>query len=123
MPDYLPVAVALARKCNWGLTWPGGEVKSWLLRNLISEFPISEFSWESFCRDAQMRWGRIGGDVTARAKLQFRFEAFNFFNRVNFGIPDLQVFDRTGRQIPTAGRITSTIGTARQIQLGLKLSF
>lgn len=55
--------------------------------------------------------------------LQFRFEAFNLTNRVNYGIPRLNLFDSQGRLQGTAGQITSTTGTSRQIQLGLKLVF
>ncbi|MGH9784759.1 MAG: TonB-dependent receptor domain-containing protein, partial [Terriglobia bacterium] len=53
--------------------------------------------------------------------LQFRFEAYNLTNRVNFyfptGIGSGTVF-RSG-----AGRITRTDTTARQLQMGLKLIF
>ena len=61
--------------------------------------------------------------ITERANLQFRFEAFNFFNRVNFGFPALSLFHNRGNRLPTAGRIDSTSTTARQIQFGLKLIF
>jgi hypothetical protein len=62
-------------------------------------------------------------DLTEAANLQFRLEAFNLFNRPNFGTPSRNVFDNQANPDPTAGRITSTRGTARQIQLGLKLTF
>jgi hypothetical protein len=54
---------------------------------------------------------------------QFRFEIFNVFNRVNFGPPDLVVFDSRGRPNATFGRITTTANPARQIQLGLRVTF
>jgi hypothetical protein len=52
--------------------------------------------------------------------LQFRAEFFNILNRANFNSPNAVVFTPTGVS-PTAGLITSTSTTARQIQFGLKL--
>jgi hypothetical protein len=52
--------------------------------------------------------------------LQFRFEFFNLLNRANFNVPNAVVFTPTGVS-PTAGVITSTATTSRQIQLGAKL--
>ena len=54
---------------------------------------------------------------------QFRLEAFNAFNRVNLGLPDATIFNAGGVRNPTAGRITRTSTPARQVQLGVKLSF
>ena len=60
-------------------------------------------------------------------KLQVRADAFNIFNRVNLGGPDRNAFtfgNNTGFVAsPTAGEITRTTGTARQIQLGLRFTF
>jgi hypothetical protein len=61
--------------------------------------------------------------VTESAHLQMRFESFNLFNRPNFGNPSRNLFDGQGRPIATAGRITDTKTSARQIQLGMKLVF
>lgn len=64
--------------------------------------------------------------VRERLSLQFRAEIFNLLNRANFNTPNLIVFtpptatNPTGRS-GTAGAITSTSTTARQIQFGLKL--
>jgi hypothetical protein len=54
---------------------------------------------------------------------QFRAEFFNILNRANFSSPtqNLAVFDRTAFRVPSAGLITSTQTTSRQIQLALKL--
>jgi hypothetical protein len=56
------------------------------------------------------------------ADLQFRAEMFNLFNRANFGAPSLATFSR-GRASGSFGRITTTTGTSRQIQLALKIVF
>ena len=58
-----------------------------------------------------------------RYQAQFRFEAFNAFNWVNFGLPDATIFTSAGVRNPTAGRIRSTSTPARQIQLGFKFLF
>ncbi len=60
--------------------------------------------------------------LSERVRLQFRAEAFNIFNRANFGTPNAVVFSSaTSVPAPTAGVITSTATTSRQIQFGLKL--
>jgi hypothetical protein len=57
-----------------------------------------------------------------RTHLQFRAELFNILNHPNFNTPNAVVFTPTGVS-PTAGLITSTSTTSRQIQFGLKLLF
>jgi hypothetical protein len=52
--------------------------------------------------------------------LQFRAEIFNLLNRANFNQPNAVVFTPSGVS-PTAGVITSTTTTSRQVQFGLKL--
>jgi hypothetical protein len=61
-------------------------------------------------------------DTTIRERLtvQFRAEIFNLLNRANFNTPNLIVFTPTGLS-GTAGAITSTSTTSRQVQFGLKL--
>jgi hypothetical protein len=57
-----------------------------------------------------------------RWSLQFRSEFFNLFNHTNFNVPNAVVFaSATGGPSPTAGVITATSTTSRQIQFGLKL--
>jgi Carboxypeptidase regulatory-like domain/TonB-dependent Receptor Plug Domain len=52
--------------------------------------------------------------------LQFRGELFNLLNRANFNTPNLIVFTPSGLS-GTAGAITSTATTSRQVQFALKL--
>jgi len=61
--------------------------------------------------------------ITEQFRVQFRAELFNALNRPNFGVPGGAVFDSRGRGSSSAGRITSTTGSARQIQFGLKFLF
>src|SRR5262249_44230350 len=60
--------------------------------------------------------------ITENTSLQFRAELFNILNRYNYGPPNTTVF--SGAAIsPSAGLITTTATTPRQIQFGLKLIF
>jgi hypothetical protein len=59
----------------------------------------------------------------SRYTTQFRLEAFNAFNWVNFGLPDATIFTANGVRNPTAGQIRNTSTPARQIQIGLKFLF
>ena len=62
--------------------------------------------------------------LSERVGLQFRAEFFNAFNRTNFNTPNPVVYtSATSGPSPTAGVITSTSTTSRQIQFGLKLLF
>jgi hypothetical protein len=64
--------------------------------------------------------------IRERLSVQFRAEIFNSLDRANFNTPNLIVFtpptaaNHTGLS-GTAGAITSTSTTARQVQFGLKL--
>lgn len=55
-----------------------------------------------------------------RMKLQLRAEFFNILNHSNFNTPNLVVFTPSGVS-PTAGVITSTSTTSRQLQFAAKL--
>jgi hypothetical protein len=62
--------------------------------------------------------------LTERVSLQFRSEFFNILNHTNFNSPNPIVFTAAaGGPSPTAGVITSTTTTSRQIQFGLKLQW
>jgi hypothetical protein len=73
-------------------------------------------------KNNRLRWlGESGG-------LQFRAEAFNLLNRPNFALnpPGLQVFSGTAGNVPNSsfGIVRPpTVTSARQIQLGLRLTF
>jgi hypothetical protein len=51
------------------------------------------------------------------ARLQFRAEFFNLFNHPQFDLPNSSIGS------PSAGRISSTVGTPRDIQFSLRVSF
>ena len=70
----------------------------------------------------QFPWTKLG----PAGHVELRVEAFNVFNRANFGIPSLQAFAglADGEQpLATLGRIRQTVTSARQIQLGLRVQF
>src|SRR6266853_1399376 len=58
--------------------------------------------------------------IRERLNLQFRAEIFNLLNRANYNQPNAIVFTPSGVS-PTAGVITSTSTSSRQVQFGLKL--
>jgi hypothetical protein len=60
--------------------------------------------------------------ITEGLRAQFRAEVFNVANHANFALPAAGVFTASGRN-PTAGQITQTVTTSRQIQFGLKFIF
>ena len=55
--------------------------------------------------------------VTERIRLQFRGELFNILNHPQFDLPNSTIGQ------PAAGTITNTVGTPRDIQIGLRLAF
>jgi hypothetical protein len=55
--------------------------------------------------------------VRERMKLQYRAEFFNLFNHPVFDLPNATIGS------PSAGRITATVGTPRDIQFSLRLAF
>jgi hypothetical protein len=66
--------------------------------------------------------------VSESMGFELRVEAFNIFNHPNFGLPGQNLFsgiDQNGNGIPnpTAGQITTTVGTARGLQFALKFRF
>ena len=66
------------------------------------------------------------GMLGSAGALQLRLEVFNLFNRANFAVPNRVVFAAARADeapLATAGRITRTITSARQFQLGVKVLF
>ena len=103
--------------------------------------PNQWFNPNAFALPAAGTWGTLGrgtftgpglADVDVslfkntafaeRATLQFRAEFFNALNHANFGPPNATVFS-SGAASASAGLITATATTSRQIQCGLKLIF
>ncbi|HXW07948.1 MAG TPA: TonB-dependent receptor [Vicinamibacterales bacterium] len=70
----------------------------------------------------QLAWARLG----QAGRLEFRLEAFNVLNRTNFGVPELRAFGGQADNEPplaTFGRISTTVTSSRQIQLGIRAVF
>jgi hypothetical protein len=70
----------------------------------------------------QASWARLG----ANGRVEFRIEAFNILNRANFGVPELRAFaGQADNEAPLAtfGRISNTVTSSRQIQLGIRAVF
>lgn len=62
--------------------------------------------------------------IAERLALEFRGEFFNILNRTNFLTPNEVVYSSAASGIsPTAGVVTATSTTSRQIQFGAKLQF
>jgi hypothetical protein len=64
--------------------------------------------------------------LAGQARAEIRFEIFNVFNRANFGNPTLLAFSGTADNEPpqaSFGRIRSTVTSARQAQLGVRVAF
>jgi hypothetical protein len=66
------------------------------------------------------------GLLGSNGQVQFRLEMFNVINRANFAVPNRVVFAAAAANeapLATAGRITRTVTSARQLQLGIKVMF
>jgi hypothetical protein len=108
---------------------------------VIQGGPNQYFNPNAFIVPASGTYGNVGRDtligpgmaeldasllkttaISEKINLQFRAEFFNVLNRANFGTPNTVVFSSASTlPAPTAGVITSTSTTSRQIQFGLKL--
>jgi hypothetical protein len=76
-------------------------------RNQLRTQPYRDLDFSLFRQD----------QITEHVKSEIRVETFNLTNTATFGIPN------TNFTSPNFGVIGSTVSTARQIQLGLKLLF
>ena len=108
---------------------------------LILGLPGEYFNPNAFIQPLPGTYGNVGRNVlqspglaeldlslakrfalSERFNLQFRAESFNLLNRANLNAPNPVVFTAaTGEPSPTAGVITNTSSTSRQLQFGLKL--
>jgi hypothetical protein len=61
--------------------------------------------------------------VNERLRIEFRAEFFNILNHANFDLPSAKIFDSTGQYLGSAGHVSATVTTSRQIQGGLKFIF
>jgi hypothetical protein len=109
--------------------------------NVIVDSPTEYFNPNAFIVPAAGTYGNVGRDtligpglseldlsvlkntaLSESIKIQFRAEFFNVLNHTNFGTPNPIVFSSaSATPSPTAGVITSTSTTSRQVQFGLKL--
>ena len=66
--------------------------------------------------------------VKENVSVEFRAEAFNLFNHPNFGLPGQNLYsgvdqNDNGIADPNAGRITTTVSSARQLQFAIRVQF
>jgi Carboxypeptidase regulatory-like domain/TonB dependent receptor len=64
--------------------------------------------------------------LPSRSRVEFRLEVFNLFNRANFGVPNLTAFAGAAdgeAPLGSFGRIRNTVTSARQVQLGVRISY
>jgi hypothetical protein len=105
-----------------------GKPNQWFDPNAFLAPPPGSGFYGDLGRDTLIGPGLATWDFSAfkttilyeRLRLQFRAEIFNLTNRANFNTPNLITFTPSGVS-GTAGAITSTSTTARQVQFGLKL--
>jgi hypothetical protein len=105
-----------------------GNPNQWFNPNAFLQPPANSGFYGNLGRDTLIGPGLATWDFSAfketaireRLSLQFRAEIFNLLNRANFNTPNLIVFTPSGVS-GTAGAISSTSTTSRQVQFGLKL--
>ncbi|MBI4889403.1 MAG: TonB-dependent receptor [Acidobacteria bacterium] len=128
-----PFNVSLANGVNNGApSWPN-RLKSGTLDN---PDPYYWFDASAFAAPAPNNYGNVARGVlyspgvvnidaslvktfriTERVRFNFRFEAFNLFNTPYLGFPNGSIGS------PTVGRITSTVGDNRSLQLSGRINF
>ena len=107
-----------------------GSVNQWFNPAVFLQPPANSGFWGNATRDGLTGPGLATWDFSAikntqlreRLSLQFRAEIFNLLDRANFNTPNLIAFTPSGVS-GSAGVITSTSTTARQVQFGLKLTW
>ncbi len=111
-----------------------GNPSQWFNPNAFLAPPANSGFYGNLGRDTYIGPGLATWDfsvlkntlIRENLRLQFRAEIFNLLNRANFNTPNLIVFTPPTASNPsgvsgTAGAITSTSTTARQVQFALKL--
>jgi hypothetical protein len=116
--------------------------------NIIQGTPDQYFNPAAFVLPARGTYGNLGRNVLIGpglttvdlsinkgfaikalgdgGRLKFQADFFNILNHANFSLPSRVVFagvSPTESPLSTAGRITSTTTSSRQLQLGVRLSF
>jgi hypothetical protein len=101
---------------NPGISGTCANLRGNLGRNVIIGPGLSKLDFSVFKNNYVKR-------ISENFNAQFRAEFFNILNRANFSSPtdNLSVFDQGGQPTPSAGLLTSTQTTSRQIQVALKL--
>ena len=101
---------------NPGIPGTCANLRGNLGRNVVIGPGLSKLDFSVFKNNYVRR-------ISETFNAQFRAEIFNIFNRANFSSPtdNLTAFDQNGQSIPSAGLLTSTQTTSRQIQFALKL--
>jgi hypothetical protein len=105
-----------------------GKPSQWFNLSAFLQPPANSGFFGNLGRDTLIGPGLATWDFSAvketalyeRLNLQFRAEIFNLLDRANFNTPNLIVFTPTGVS-GTAGAISSTSTTSRQVQFGVKL--
>jgi hypothetical protein len=97
------------------LAFPGASNWGNLGRNTLIGPGVSKLDFSVFKNNPVKR-------IAESFNIQFRAEFFNILNRANFASPtdNFTVFDHLGNPISSAGLITSTQTTSRQIQFAVK---
>jgi hypothetical protein len=101
---------------NPGITGTCANLRGNLGRNILIGPGLSKLDFSVFKNNHVRR-------ISENFNGQFRAEIFNILNRANFSSPtdNLAVFDQKGQSIQSAGLLTSTQTTSRQIQFAMKL--
>jgi hypothetical protein len=109
-----------------------GKPSQWFNPNAFLAPPPNSGFYGNLGRDTLIGPGLAAWDFSAfkttkfdeRLALEFRAEIFNLLNRANLNTPNLITFTASGattKTSGTAGAITTTSTTSRQVQFGLKL--
>jgi len=108
---------------SFGGALPAGDLRCFNLRgnsgrNIMAGPGLTEFDFSVFKNNYIRR-------ISESFNVQFRAELFNVLNHANFAVPvtpdNTDVFNGNGGPTGTAGRLTSTSTTAREIQFAMKV--